>query len=414
MTRLIWPLLLLLAAVAPAQAQDHVIASGETLEISVFRVPELTREAVVDVDGQIAFPPLGRIAVAGKTTEDVAALLQDRMSGLEIMLDAQVTVGLAAVRPVVIGGDVAQPGAIPFQRGMTVRRAIAMAGGLGALRPSPGAAAELRAEGEAIAAELLARHATLARARAELDGAAQIAAADLPRLAGNEDEAVLALANRLLAAANAESEAEKAFYARDIAMIDTRIARLKEQIEHQRALVEQQIEEVTRYTDMQGRGLTPQTRVSEEYRTLNELRGNLSEVEASIADVERQRETVAHELDRHDARRTAALEAEAQEALAAIAALNARMNGVAGQLSQLGAGGMDAVEVTLYRAADGQETPAMASEDTVLQPGDLIEVDLPDSFFGMLPSANAVSADPASVPQRSVQPSTLAQQRPMP
>ncbi|MBB1492485.1 polysaccharide biosynthesis/export family protein [Paracoccus sp. MC1854] len=414
MTRLIWPLLLLLATVAPAQAQQHVIASGETLEISVFRVPELTREAVVDIDGQIAFPPLGRIAVAGKTTEDVTALLQERLSGLEIMLDAQVTVGLAAVRPVVIGGDVAQPGAIPFERGMTVRRAIAMAGGLGALRPSLGAAAELRAEGDAIAAELLAQHATLARARAELDGAGQIAAADLPRLAGNEDEAVLALANRLLAAANAESEAEKAFYTRDISMIDTRVARLKEQIEYQRALVEQQIEEVTRYTDMQSRGLTPQTRVSEEYRTLNELRGNLSEVEASIADVERQRESVAHELDRHDARRTAALEAEAQEALTAIAALNARMNGVAGQLSQLGAGGFDAVEVTLYRAADGQEAPAKASEDTVLQPGDLIEVDLPDSFFGLPPSAGALSAEPASVPRRSGQLSTLAQQRPTP
>lgn len=387
--------LLLLAA--PAHA-EHRIAPGETLGIFVFRVPELTQEVVVDIDGQIAFPPLGQVPAAGKTVGEVASLIQQRLAGLEIMLDAQVTVGLVAVRPVVVGGDVAQPGAIPFESGMTVRRAIALAGGVGALRPSMGAAFELRADRDAAAAELLGRHAVLARARAELADEADLTSLDVPGLSDSQKGAVLALANRLLDAARAESEAQKAYLNRDLQIVGNRIQRLDEQKEHQKALVDQQTAEVARYTDMQSRGLTPQTRVSEEYRTLNELRSNLAETEAYIADVTRQRESVLHEIDRHDARRAAALEREIQTVLAEIGALEARMKGFTAQLAQLGLAGNDAVKVTLYRVTDGQEVPIAATEGTELQPGDLVEVELPDSFSGDAggePTIVSQSSDPS-------------------
>lgn len=392
----LWLAALLVAA--PASAQQHTVAPGETLDIAVFRVPELTRQAVVDVDGQIAFPPLGQIAVAGQTVDQIAAVIEQRLAGLEILLDAQVTVGLTTVRPIVIGGDVAQPGALPYQPGLTVRRAIALGGGLGALRPSMGAVTELRAERDAIAAELVAKHATRARAQAELDNVADLVPEDLPELAGNDRAAVLTLANSLLDAARAESESQKAFLSRDLAIIDNRIERLGEQREHQKALVEQQTEEVTRYTDMQERGLTPQTRVSEEYRTLNELRGNLAQVEADIADVRRAREAAMHELERHDARRAATLQAEVQTALTEIAALNARFRGVTSQLTQFGLGGNDPLRITVHRMVDGQEKPMAADEDTVLEPGDLVEVELPDSFYGLSQSADLASAAPVALP----------------
>ncbi len=399
--------LIVLAAalqVAPARAQQqHQVASGERLDISVFRVPEMSREVVVDVDGQIAFPPLGQIPAAGRTAVDIAADIQQRLAGLQIMLDAQVTVGILAVRPVVIGGDVATPGAIPFERGLTVRRAIALAGGLGSLRPEIGAAAELRADRESIAAELLDRRAALARARAELSGA-DLDPADLAG-AGGDVTAVLARARSLLAAARAESAAQKAFLARDMQLIEDRIARLGDQSARQQAVVDQQTAEVARYTDMQKRGLTPQTRVSEEYRTLNELRGNLSETAASIADAERQHESVRHDLDRFDARRAAELEAEVQATLTAIATLDARMKGATARLAQMGIGDGKNPTVTLYRAANGvgagaanaQAQPVAATQDTPLQPGDLVEVDLPDRFSTpAIPEAGATPATPGA------------------
>ncbi|WP_196053559.1 polysaccharide biosynthesis/export family protein [Paracoccus lichenicola] len=379
----------LLFLAAPASA-EHRIASGETLEIFTFRVPELTQQVVVDIDGQIAFPPLGQIPAAGKTVGEVASLIQERLAGMDIMLDAQVTVGLVAVRPVVVGGDVAQPGAIPHEGGMTVRRAIALAGGLGTLRPEMGTAIEIRAERDATAAELLGRRATLARARAELAGQADLTPSDLPGLAEGERDAVLALANSLLDAARAESDAQKAYLDRDLQIVRNRIERLVQQGQHQKALVDQQTAEVARYTDMQSRGLTPQTRVSEEYRTLNELRSNLSETEAYIADVTRERESVLHEINRHDARRNAALEGEIQTVLAEIGALEARLKGATARLAQLGLAGNDAVTVTVYRVTDGQEVPIIATQGTALQPGDLVEVELPDSFLGVASSGSTV------------------------
>ncbi|MBV0892985.1 polysaccharide biosynthesis/export family protein [Paracoccus sp. Z118] len=391
-------LLTALLTAAPARAQHHEIAAGETLEISVFRVPELAREVVVDIDGQIAFPPLGQIPAAGMTAPEIAAEIQQRLAGLEIMMDAQVTVGLRAVRPVVIGGDIANPGAIPFERGMTVRRAMALAGGMGALRPSMGMATELRAEQGSIAAELAGRRATLARARAELADAEDISAQDVPGLQGSDQAAVLTLANSLLDAARVESDAQKAFLVRDLDIIADRIERLGEQKEHQRELVEQQAAEVERYSDMQRRGLTPQTRVSEEYRTLNELRSDLAEIEAYITDVGRERESAMHELARHDDRRAATLEAEAQTALTEIGALEARLRGVTAQLTQLGLAGHDAVRVTLYRVTGGQETPVSATESTLLQPGDLVEVELPDSFYGVPQPANIASTAGSPAP----------------
>lgn len=399
----------LVAAAAPAWA-EHRIAPGETLEIFIFRVPELTQEVVVDIDGQIAFPPLGQVPAAGKTVGEVASLIQQRLAGLDIMLDAQVTVGLVAVRPVVVGGDVAQPGAIPFETGMTVRRAIALAGGVGALRPSMGAAIELGAERDAAAAELLDRHASLARARAELADEADLASLEAPGLSDAQQAAALALANSLLDAARAESEAEKAYLNRDLQIIGTRIERLEEQREHQKALVDQQDTEVTRYTDMQSRGLTPQTRVSEEYRTLNELRSNLAETDAYIAAVTRDRETVLHEIARHDARRKATLEAEVQSLMAEIGALEARLKGSAAQLAQLGLVGNDRVKVTLYRVADGQEVPVAATEGTELLPGDLVEVELPDSYLGGAGTGPTVvsqsSGGPEQLPGRVLQRAT--------
>ncbi|MFC3168041.1 polysaccharide biosynthesis/export family protein [Paracoccus fontiphilus] len=409
--RLLGPLLAACLFIAAPAHAEHRIAPGETLRIFIFRVPELTQEVVVDVDGQIAFPPLGQVPAAGKTAPEVASLIQQRLAGLDIMLDAQVTVGLVAVRPVVIGGDVAQPGAIPFESGMTVRRAIALAGGLGALRPSMGAAIELRAEREALAAELLDGHATLARARAELTDASDLDPQDLPGLAGGEQAAVLALANSLLDAARAESDAQKAYMNRDLQIIGNRIERLGQQGQHQKALVDQQAAEVARYTDMQSRGLTPQTRVSEEYRTLNELRSNLAETEAYIADVTRQREEALHEIARHDARRTATLEAEVQSTLARIGELEARMKGVTAQLAQLGQVGDDAVTVTLYRVTDGQEVPIPATEGTDLQPGDLVEVEVPDSFLGLVDNKPTVVSESSS---RSEQPAGRMLQRAVP
>jgi len=117
-----------------AAAADYRVSSGDVLDITIFRVPDLSRQLTVDVTGQVAFPPIGEIKVDDATLEEIGIRIRAALQEQGILTDAQVTVGLVATRPVIVGGDVATPGAVPFHAGLTVRRAIAMAGGVGMSR----------------------------------------------------------------------------------------------------------------------------------------------------------------------------------------------------------------------------------------------------------------------------------------
>ncbi|MBU2957922.1 polysaccharide biosynthesis/export family protein [Paracoccus sp. 1_MG-2023] len=385
----------IVAAAMPAQA-EYRIGQGETLRIDIFRVPEMTRELVVDIDGRIAFPPLGQVEVSGMTAPEVAADIERRLAGLEIMLDAQVTVGVIAVRPVVVGGDVGSPGAVPYEGGMTVRHAIALAGGLGTLRPQIDEVIRLRGERDAVAAELRDRQAVLARAEAQLNGDATPVLPDVRGLGGTGSEQVLASVQAQLVAAREEDEAQRAYLQRDLGIVTERIEQLVQQGRHEQALVDQQSAEVARYVDMQDRGLTPQTRVSEEYRTLDTLRGNRAETAAHIADVRRQREAVLHEIDRFDARREAALREEIRETQASVAVLRARFEGIRAQLAQMGNAGRDIAQVTLYPAGGGAREPVAAEMDRPLRPGDMIEVNLPDALAPLIPISGVGASQQAA------------------
>lgn len=120
-TPLVLGLLVGLLSVPGMARADYLLASGDALEITVFRVPELTREVRVDVDGRIAYPPLGRLDVQGESVDDLALRIREMLAEREILSDPQVTVALTTARPVFIGGDVTTPGAYPFQAGLTVQ-----------------------------------------------------------------------------------------------------------------------------------------------------------------------------------------------------------------------------------------------------------------------------------------------------
>jgi polysaccharide export outer membrane protein len=131
------------------------LADGDVLNVSVFGVPELQTKATIDVDGYISFPLIGKVKVSGLSVDDVRSSLAtmitqhagqssggDAASSLGQITATEITVSVAEYRPVYITGDVVRSGAEPFLPGITVRQAIALAGGVdntrGSLsRPSP-------------------------------------------------------------------------------------------------------------------------------------------------------------------------------------------------------------------------------------------------------------------------------------
>lgn len=124
--------------VAPTAAQstprilsedDYVLGQGDGISILVFDEPDLTLDAQVGASGFINYSYLGNIQVAGLTPleleQQIATLLRDGY-----LVNPSVNVSVKDFRPFFIGGEVRSPGSYPYQPGLTLDKAIALAGGL--------------------------------------------------------------------------------------------------------------------------------------------------------------------------------------------------------------------------------------------------------------------------------------------
>lgn len=368
---IIGALLLACSIAAPARA-EYELSSGDVLDIVVFRVPELSRQATVDVDGRIAVPPLGLIEVRGHTLSDVSGMISQQLSGRDILPDAIVTVGLAAARPVFVGGDVVSPGSFPYQPELSVRRAIALAGGLGkagvqALDQVP----TLRGEQETLSAELFRLQSRVARLQAELRGEATFPTPESGPSGGFSLEA------EQLKAAVEERGKEREHLARTVSLIHDRIDTLVAQQTLQQQILQNQGTEMDRIREIQDRGLTNLARVQDEQRTFETMQERASNTAAEIAQVRGQLEDAQHALDRFDARERAELERQLQEAGYAKSATAAQLNAVKERLAYLGFTGDEAPDVMIYRFRNGEEQTVAATEATPLMRGDMVAVALP-------------------------------------
>ena len=103
----------------------------DDLAISVWHEPELSQAVTVRPDGMITLPLLNDVKVANLTTEEVQALLVEKLK--PFVNDPQVTVSIKAVksRKVFLVGNVAKQGMYYLNGRMTVLELLSEAGGLG-------------------------------------------------------------------------------------------------------------------------------------------------------------------------------------------------------------------------------------------------------------------------------------------
>ena len=108
----------------------HRLTSGDLLTISVYENPDLKTNVHVPEDGYIPFPLLGNVQVKGLTVLQMDSLITKGLAERYI-IDPQVTVIITEyhLRNVYVTGEVRRPGEYPFEDGLTVRKAISLAGG---------------------------------------------------------------------------------------------------------------------------------------------------------------------------------------------------------------------------------------------------------------------------------------------
>lgn len=110
----------------------YQIGPYDTLTIDVFGVPELSnRKMTVDANGQISFPLIGAVKVAGLNPVDVTRVIEDRLRG-QFVRDPQVTISVeqSPNRSVTVYGRVQQPGVYPVVGTSSLLKAVASARGL--------------------------------------------------------------------------------------------------------------------------------------------------------------------------------------------------------------------------------------------------------------------------------------------
>lgn len=122
-------MLLFVLACGHATADEYRIGPGDRLSIVVYGEEDLSLNDVrVSVRGNLAFPLLGEVSVQGLTTKDLERQLVKALKQ-GYLKKPRITVNILEYRPFYINGQVKRPGAYPYVDGLTVRKAIALAGG---------------------------------------------------------------------------------------------------------------------------------------------------------------------------------------------------------------------------------------------------------------------------------------------
>ncbi|MBN2120527.1 MAG: polysaccharide biosynthesis/export family protein [Candidatus Omnitrophica bacterium] len=109
---------------------DYRIGKGDTLEISVWGQPQLTRNITVRPDGKISFPFLVKdISAEGMTPEQLGSYITSHLSQEVKEPRATVIVTGFGSKKIWVLGEVSRPGAYPFIDRVTALEAIIQSGG---------------------------------------------------------------------------------------------------------------------------------------------------------------------------------------------------------------------------------------------------------------------------------------------
>jgi protein involved in polysaccharide export with SLBB domain len=109
---------------------QYSLVPGDQVEVSVASAPELSRTLTVGPDGRLVMPMAKPIMAAGRTFQQVQALLMQELSTQ--LRDPRLTVIPRAYAPeqIYVGGQVGQPGTYTIPGRIGALEGILMAGGL--------------------------------------------------------------------------------------------------------------------------------------------------------------------------------------------------------------------------------------------------------------------------------------------
>jgi polysaccharide export outer membrane protein len=383
-------------------ASQYRLAAGDTVEVTIGGASEQRHKAQIQVDGTIALPGIGTVEVAGMTTAELQSrmetLLQSKVlrqrlpDGREqaiVVVPGDVTASVVEYRPIYVSGDVLTPGQLAYRSSMTVRQAVAVSGGYSLLRsrnqPGTSDPADLLSDYQSAATEYVKEYFHILRTDAELadkDTFDQTPPQDISLPASAVAPIVQAEAESLKTAQR-DYRKERQFLEDAVKQADAQLAALNKQQEGEEKGVQADEEELDRVNKLFGSGALPSPRVTESRRALLLSSTRRLQTTVELMRLQRQREDSARQIDRVASQRTVALLRELRDSNVHMTELRIKMRSLGQKLqpvsgsSALPAGTSDLrPQVTIVRRSGQQWAKIAASEDSDLEPGDVIEIAL--------------------------------------
>ena len=413
-----WPALLFpallfaaLALVPKSALAEYRLQSGDAVEVSVTGVPDLRQRAPIGVDGKITLSLVGQINVSGLSVSQARAEIarnlanklyrQSTPDGREIphlILGDEIVVTVVEYRPVYMKGDVARPGEYPFRPGITVRQAVAVAGGYDLMRLGAGnpllQTADLRSENDTLWLDFAREQARVWRLRTELGEPGvedTVAKAPIPAAVG---ERLIRAETEQLKARLADREKDKALLQEAISKAGLQLGVLAEKKKRDEEGHKADLADFEKVRELFQKNLTSTVRLSEARRAALLSSDQLLQTIIEMSNIERQRGDYARQLEKIDSLSRIEDLRELQDANLHLAQIAAHLKSTAEKLtytgllqSQLVRGAGRRPDITVYRrGADGPQRLA-ATEDLELAPGDVVDVMMQIESLAEVPTA---------------------------
>lgn len=381
-----------------AQAADYRLGAMDKLRIRVVEWqtaegavrdwPTISGDYTVGPSGNISLPFVGEMPATGKTTSEIGAAISEALQQKFGLLDRpDASVELAEYRPVFISGDVQTPGKYAYAPGLTVLKAVSLAGGI--RRASD---AGLRTERDFINARgnyevlIAERNGLLAkRARliAEAGGLKEI---EFPKELKDSPEGRKLIADETAFKAARETRLRVQLSAiEDLkTLLQNEVASLEKKIASQSRQMELSRKELKGIGDLADKGLAVNQRVLSIERATAELEAKVLDMETAALRAKQDISKATQDATNLQNEWDAGIVQERQQAEFAIEQLNLKIamyrdlmaEALARDPQAAHAGGdaSPAIGFSIVREAEGKTTEIAAEENTPVVPGDVIKV----------------------------------------
>lgn len=114
----------------PEPVVNQQVGPGDVVEVVVVGEEKLPKDYEINADGTLDFPYVKPIKVAGLDPRQIATSIRDQLVEAKFLVAPQVQVKVKAYnsKKIQVIGQVAKPGPLPYQDGMTLVQAVSAAG----------------------------------------------------------------------------------------------------------------------------------------------------------------------------------------------------------------------------------------------------------------------------------------------